>query len=150
MEKLDTRSQLRIFWKSLKRPRSAADISDGTLRFLYLLTILAHPEPPALIAIDEPETGLHPSMLPIIAEYAVEASRKTQVILTTHAPEFLSAFGDHQKDVTVTVVEWRDGQTRLRTLKGESLDYWLKEYTLGEMFRSGELEDMDASKEDLK
>ncbi|MFC1782534.1 AAA family ATPase [Planctomycetota bacterium] len=139
----DTRSQLRIFWKSLKKPRSAADISDGTLRFLYLLTILAHPEPPALIAIDEPETGLHPSMLPIIAEYAVEASRKTQVILTTHSPEFLSAFGDNQKDVKVTVAEWEDGQTKLLMLEGETFDYWLDKYSLGELYRSGQLEDME-------
>jgi predicted ATPase len=63
----DQRVQMRIRWKSLKREQSAADISDGTLRFLLLLTILASPEAAPLIAIDEPETGLHPSMLPIIA-----------------------------------------------------------------------------------
>jgi predicted ATPase len=138
----DQRTQLRLRWKSLKSGQSAANLSDGTLRFLYLLTILADPDPPALIAIDEPEVGLHPRMLPIIAEYALEASRQTQVILATHSPEMLSAFGKRQSEVTVTVAEWEEGQTKLKTLSGEKLDYWLKEYTLGELFRSGELEDM--------
>ncbi|MCX6377221.1 MAG: AAA family ATPase, partial [Armatimonadetes bacterium] len=76
----DTRVQLRLRWKSLSELQSAADLSDGILRFLLLVTILSQPYLPPLVAIDEPETGLHPSMLPIIAEYAVEASRKTQVI----------------------------------------------------------------------
>jgi len=138
----DGRIQLSIWWKSLDKPQSAANLSDGTLRFLYLLTILADPEPPSLIAIDEPEAGLHPRMLPIIAEYALEASRRTQVVLATHSPEMLSAFGKRQTEVTVTVAEWEEGQTKLKTLEGDKLDYWLKEYTLGELFRSGELEDM--------
>ena len=136
------RIQLAVKWKSLKDPQYTSVLSDGTLRFLYLLTILADPEPPALIAIDEPEVGLHPRMLPIVAEYALEASRRTQVILATHSPDMLSAFGKRQSEVTVTVAGWEEGQTILKTLGGEKLEYWLKEYTLGELFRSGELEDM--------
>lgn len=136
----DRRIQMRIRWRSLKREQSAADLSDGTLRFLFLLAVLANPSPPPLIAIDEPETGLHPSMLPIVAEYARDAANKTQVILTTHSPEFLDAFGD---DVpTTTVVERLEGQTVMRVVSGESLSYWLKEYTLGELYRSNELEAM--------
>jgi len=137
----DTRTQMRIRWKSLKTAQSAANLSDGTLRFLYLLTILANPEPPALIAIDEPETGLHPKMLSIIAEYAVEAARRTQVILTTHSPELLGAFRDTQP--TVTVCEWQDGQSKLWIPPKDKLDYWLKEYTLGDLYRTGQLEQMD-------
>ena len=136
----DQRIQLRVRWKSLQREQSAADLSDGTLRFLFLLAVLANPSPPALIAIDEPETGLHPSMLPIVAEYARDAATRTQVILTTHSPELLDAFG--QQTPTTTVVEWKDGQTQLRVLAGEKLDYWLKKYTLGELYRSKELETM--------
>ena len=136
----DQRIQLRIRWRSLKREQSAADLSDGTLRFLFLLAILANPSPPPLIAIDEPETGLHPSMMPIVAEYARDASNRSQVILTTHSPEFLNAFGE---DVpTTTVVERIDGETRLRTLSGEDLTYWLRQYSLGELYRSRELEAM--------
>ncbi len=134
----DQRIQLRLRWKTLKREQSAADLSDGTLRFLFLLTVLANPHPAPLIAIDEPETGLHPSMLPIIAEYAVEASRRTQVIFTTHSDQFLDAFGDTKP--TTTVAKWEEGKTTLTTLAEEELAYWLKDYTLGKLFRTGELE----------
>ena len=136
----DQRIQLRIRWKSLSCERSASDLSDGTLRFLFLLAVLADPSPPPLIAIDEPETGLHPSMLPIVAEFAREASTRSQVILTTHSPEFLDAFGDDPP--TTTIVDWAGGETRLRVLNGKELDYWLKQYSLGELYRSNELESM--------
>lgn len=134
----DQRIQLRVRWKSLKREQTAADLSDGTLRFLFLLTVLASPSPAALVAIDEPETGLHPAMLPIVAEYAVDASSRTQVILTTHSPQLLDAF-TNVKPVT-TVVKWCDGETVLEKLDGAKLDRWLEEYSLGNLFRSGELE----------
>lgn len=134
----DQRVQLRVRWKSLQREQSAADLSDGTLRFLFLIAVLASPDPPSLVAIDEPETGLHPSMFPIIAEYASQAASRTQLILTTHSPALLDAFGDHAP--TTTVVGWGDGCTTLSCLSGDELDYWLKEYTLGEMYRSGHLE----------
>jgi predicted ATPase len=136
----DQRIQLRVRWKSLHREQSAADLSDGTLRFLFLLAVFANPTPPPLIAVDEPESGLHPSMLPIVAEYARDAANRTQVILTTHSPELLDAFGEETP--TTTVVEWKGGQTQLRVLAGDHLDYWLKKYTLGELYRSKELEAM--------
>jgi len=132
--------QLRVRWKTLKREQSAANLSDGPLRFLFLLTVLASPDPPPVIAIDEPETGLHPTMLPIIAEYAVEASLRAQVILSTHSPQLLDAFTD--KNPTTTVTKWQDGETVLHNLSGDDLAYWLKEYTLGTLFKSGELESM--------
>ena len=138
----DQRIQMRIRWKTLKRDQSTTDLSDGTLRFLFLLTVLATPNPPPLIAIDEPETGLHPSMLPIIAEYAVEAATRTQVIFTTHSDQFLSAFQDTRP--TVTVAKWENGETGLTTLSDEELSYWLKDYSLGKLFRSGEMENMAA------
>jgi predicted ATPase len=137
----DQRIQLRIRWKSLRREQSAAELSDGTLRFLFLLTVLASPSLAPVIAIDEPETGLHPSMLPLIAEYAVEASKRSQVILTTHSPQFLDAFADTRP--TTTVAKWVNGETTLQTLRDEDLDYWLKEFSLGNLFCSGELEQME-------
>ena len=136
----DQRIQLRVRWKSLKREQSAADLSDGTLRFLFLLTVLASPYPPPVIAIDEPETGLHPSMFPIVAEFAQDASLRSQVILATHSPQFLDAFTDAMP--TTTVALWENGETILRTLPKQELEYWLKEYSLGALFRSGELEQM--------
>lgn len=136
----DQRIQLRVRWKTLKREQSAADLPDGTLRFLFLLTVLASPSPAPVIAIDEPETGLHPSMLPIVSEYAVDASFRAQVILTTHSPQLLDAFTETKP--TTTVAKWSDGATTLEILDSERLAYWLGEYTLGALFKSGELEEM--------
>ena len=137
----DQRVQLRVRWSTLRREQSAADLSDGTLRFLFLLTALASPSAAPVIAIDEPETGLHPSMLPIVAEYAVEAAEHSQVILTTHSPQFLDAFDDTRP--TTTVAKWVDGETVLKVVDGQALERWLEAYSLGKLFRSGELEDME-------
>ncbi|MDE8345042.1 MAG: AAA family ATPase [Acidocella sp.] len=136
----DQRIQLRVRWKSLKREQSAADLSDGTLRFLFLLTVLASPDAAPLIAIDEPETGLHPSMLPIVAEYAVDAAQRSQVILTTHSPQLLDAFKVNTTKTTVALRQ--DGQTVLNVLADEVLREWLKGYSLGALFKSGELESL--------
>ncbi len=134
----DQRVQLRVRWRSLKTEQSAPDLSDGTVRFLLLLAIFLSPQPGDLIAVDEPEVGLHPSMFPIIAELAAEASERTQVVLTTHSPQFLDAF---QSTVpTTTVAQWVQGETQLSVIDGEELKRWLKEYSLGALFRSGELE----------
>lgn len=93
-----------------------------------------------MIAIDEPETGLHPSMLPIIAEYAIEAAMRSQVILTTHSDALLDAFTEAGPQTTVA--KWVDGQTVLKTVEGDELRRWLEEYSLGKLFKSGELEAM--------
>jgi predicted ATPase len=134
----DQRVQLRLRWHSLKSGQPAANLSDGTLRFLLLVAILANPEPGDLIAIDEPETGLHPSMFPILAELAAEAAERTQVVFTTHSPQFLDAF--REEPPTTTVAEWVEGETRLSTIDGEELRRWLASYSLGSLFRSGDLE----------
>jgi predicted ATPase len=136
----DQRIQLRLRWRSLKTEQSAANLSDGTLRFLMLIAILANPEPGDLIAIDEPETGLHPGMFPILAELATEAAQRTQVIFTTHSPQFLDAFKDAAP--TTTVAEWVNGETKLTVLDGKDLQRWLERYSLGDLFVSGQLEAM--------
>ena len=132
--------QLAVQWKSSSQPHAGSDLSDGTLRFLFLLTVLSHPEPAALVAIDEPETGLHPSMLPVIAEYAEAASERTQVVLTSHSPEFLDAFTGMSPHVTVC--HWEQGQTHLYGLAPETLDRWLEQYRLGHLFTRGDLESL--------
>ncbi len=134
----DQRIGLRVRWRSLRREQSAADLSDGTLRFLFLLTVLASPDAAPVIAIDEPESGLHPSMERIIAEFAVAASANSQIILATHSPHLLDAFS--RCDLTTTVVKWSDGTSRLTTLPQDQLAKWLEHYTLGDLHRSGELE----------
>ena len=132
--------EMAIQWKSLQKPRTTSDLSDGTLRFLFLLTVLAASELPPLIAIDEPEIGLHPRMLPIVAEYAADAARRTQIVFTTHSDLFLSAFRDTRP--TITVAKQENGETKLDVLEDSQLEYWLKEYTLGELYESRQLESM--------
>jgi predicted ATPase len=134
----DNRIQLRVRWRSLERGQSARDLSDGTLRFLFLITVLGATDLPPVLAIDEPETGLHPGMLPIVAEFAAEAAQRTQVILTTHSPQFLNAF-KNQADIA-TLVDWKDGKTILRRPEPADLARWLEHYQLGDLWLSGELE----------
>jgi predicted ATPase len=136
----DQRVQLSLRWRSLRTAQSAPDLSDGTLRFLLLVAILANPEPGTLIAIDEPDTGLHPCMLPVVADLARQAAARTQVILTTHSPQLLDAFGNNPP--TTTISRCIDGETKLSVLDGNELSRWLNEYSLGSLFRSGELEGM--------
>jgi predicted ATPase len=134
----DQRIQLGIWFRGLQRICSAADLSDGTLRFLFLLTILANPEPQPLIAIEEPEVGLHPGMLPIVAEFAADAANRSQVILTTHSPELLDAFRDCCP--TTTILGCFDGETKLAVPPADRLETWMKSYRLGEYLRSGEFD----------
>ncbi len=136
----DQRIQLRLRWRSLRTEQSAASLSDGTIRFLLLLAIFATPSPAQLIAVDEPEVGLHPSMLPIVAEMALDASQRTQVVLTTHSPEFLDAFT--ATPPRTTVAKWSGGETNLAVVDGVELKRWLQEYSLGSLSRSGELENL--------
>ena len=135
----DERIRFGVRWRNLNEPVFAPSLSDGTLRFLMLLAVLANPEPGMLVAIDEPETGLHPRMFPIIAEFAASASERSTVVLTTHSPEFLDAFPSDCVPTT-TVAECVDGETRLSKLDARDLERWLKEYSLGKLFKSGELE----------
>jgi predicted ATPase len=130
--------QLAIKWRSSRTPHAGQDLSDGTLRFLFLLTVLASPEPASLIAIDEPEVGLHPSMLPIVAEYAAEAAGRTQVIMTSHSPVFLDACS--QVAPQVTLFHWEEGEALLFPLTPAVMAKWLEQYRLGQLFASGDLE----------
>lgn len=130
--------QLAVRWKSLTHPQTMMDLSDGTIRFLCLITILLQPKAPSVIAVDEPEIGLHPRMFGIIADLAAEAAERTQVIFATHSPQFLDALGRHNP--TTTVTSWEDGQTHLSILEAEQLSEWLQRYTLGQLFESGDLE----------
>ena len=115
----------------------ATRLSDGTLRYLCLLAVLLHPEPPSLIGIEEPELGLHPDLLPGLADLLVEASERTQLIVTTHSDVLVDALTERPE--SVVVCEKHDGQTRMRRLDKADLAKWLKEYRLGDLWTSGEL-----------
>lgn len=112
-------------------------LSDGTLRYLCLLTILCHPTPPPLVCIEDPELGLHPDILPIVAELLKEASQRTQLIVTTHSDDLVSALSDVPE--AVIVCERDDGGTYLERLQPEALSEWLEKYSLGELWRMGEV-----------
>ena len=115
----------------------APRLSDGTLRYLSLLAILCHPTPPPLICIEEPELGLHPDLLPTIAELLKEASARTQLIVTTHSDALVSALSDVPE--SVIVCESGKGGTSLRRLDAQQLATWLDEYSLGDVWRMGEI-----------
>jgi len=115
----------------------ATRLSDGTLRYLCLLAILCDPEPPPLIAIEEPELGLHPDILPKIADLLIEASARTQLIITTHSDILVNALTEHPE--TIVVCEKQAGQTVMQRLDAEQLAHWLQDFRLGELWMRGEL-----------
>ncbi len=115
----------------------ASRLSDGTLRYLCLLAILLHPEPPPLIAIEEPELGLHPDVVAKVAELLVDASQRTQVIVTTHSRMLVDALSDHPS--SVIVCEKENEESRFTRLDATRLKAWLDKYSLGELWSSGEL-----------
>ena len=133
---------VRVREKGMSRSMDMGELSDGMLRFLCLATALLNPLPRPLVAIDEPELGLHPGLLPIVAEMIKTAAERTQVLVTTHSPDLLNCFDI--ADVAVMArnaddakVVWHRPANRktlvqmLNNVTGE---------TLGDLHRSGELE----------
>jgi predicted ATPase len=129
--------EVMVHEKGMETPLHAIRLSDGTLRFMCLLAILCHPEPPPLICIEEPELGLHPDILPTVAKLLVDASRRTQLIVTTHSEILVSEFTDTPQ--YVVICENNSLGTRLRRLAEEPLKKWLQDYSLGELWTSGEI-----------
>lgn len=115
----------------------ATRLSDGTLRYLCLLAILCDPQPPPLICIEEPELGLHPDILPTIADLLKSASSRTQLIVTTHSDILVDAMTDTPD--CVVVCEKHDGKTEMNRLRAEDLKIWLEKYRLGELWIDGQL-----------
>lgn len=115
----------------------ATRLSDGTLRYLCLLALLCDPEPPALIAIEEPELGLHPDVLPRLAALLREASTRTQLVVTTHSDVLVDALSNTPE--SIVVCEKHAGQTHFRRLEAEALQPWLADYSLGQLWTRGEL-----------
>ena len=129
--------QVFIHEKGVHEPIPATRLSDGTLRYMCLLSILCHPAPPPVICIEEPELGLHPDILPTIADLLKEASKRTQLIVTTHSDALVSALSDTPE--AVLVCERNESGTTLRRLDGAGLQSWLNDYSLGELWRMGEI-----------
>jgi predicted ATPase len=126
-----------LFLEESGREIPATRLSDGTLRYLSLLAILLHPDPPPLVAIEEPELGLHPDVLPHVAELLVRASERMQLVVTTHSRMLVDALSDHPS--SVVVCEKVNGESRFERLDGEALRAWLEKYSLGSLWSMGEL-----------
>lgn len=129
--------QVFLHERGLSQPIPATRLSDGTLRYLCLLAILCHPSPPPLICIEEPEIGLHPDILPTVAKLLVDASERTQLIVTTHSEALVDALTDTPE--AVVVCEKEEGSTIMRRLDKVALNEWLEKYTLGHLWSTGEL-----------
>ena len=110
-------------------------LSDGTLRALALITVLSQPTErlPRLISIDEPELGLHPAAIALIAELCRSICRHTQIVLSTQSTELL----DHFMVDEVVVVEREEGATTLQRLKEPDLRLWLEDYSLRDLYAKG-------------
>ena len=113
----------------------ATRLSDGTLRYLSLLTVLLDPNPPPLIGIEEPELGLHPDVICDLAELLVEASGRTQLVVTTHSPTLIDALTAYPS--SVVACEKYEGQTRFRRVNPEALASWIGDQGLGEVWAGG-------------
>ena len=123
--------------KKFKRAIPATRLSDGTLRYLCLLTLLCHPSPPPLICIEEPELGLHPDILSTVAELLIAASKRTQIIVTTHSDALVSGLSEVPE--SVLVCEQNNTGSHLRRLEPQQLKKWLEKYTLGDLWRMGHI-----------
>lgn len=127
--------QIFIRETGLIQPIPATRLSDGTLRYLFLIALLLDPTPPPLICIEEPEIGLHPDILPAIAEMLIEASQRTQLIVTTHSDALVSALSPE----SVLICDRDDRGSHLNRLDGDRLKKWLDNYSLGDLWRMGEI-----------
>lgn len=117
-----------------------AALSDGTLRFLALVTVLLQPArlpftPPQLVIIDEPELGLHPFAIKILGAMIRSASAQRQLLVATQSPLLLDEFSP--EDIIVTELE--DGASKFRRLSTAALHEWLEEFSMGELWEKNEL-----------
>lgn len=128
---------VQVFFHEGRYHVPATRLSDGTLRYLCLLAVLCHPTPGPLICIEEPELGLHPDVLPTLAQLLKDASERTQLIVTTHSDVLVDALTDMPE--AVLVAERSETGTTLERLDQEKLAPWLKKYRLGQLWTRGEI-----------
>jgi predicted ATPase len=129
--------QLFLHYQGLRSPVPATRLSDGTIRYFCLLAVLCHPEPPPLICLEEPELGLHPDLLPGLADLLVDASHRMQLIVTTHSDTLVD--GLSKVPEAVVVCEKGNASTEMCRKTSGELAKWLKDYGLGQLWRRGEI-----------
>ncbi|HEX9974114.1 MAG TPA: AAA family ATPase [bacterium] len=125
--------QIQLEWKQRysEQPFLASQLSDGTLRFICLATILLQPRLPTTIIIDEPELGIHPYALSLLADLIKQTSIQTQILVATQSATFLDLFdpGD------IVVIDRVDNYSVFKRLESDQLKEWLQDYTLGELWQ---------------
>ncbi len=133
------REFIKLEWRHEESDQTfgASSLSDGTLRFIALATLFLQPEQyrPSLILVDEPELGLHPYAIELLASLIHQASVTTQVIVSTQSSLLL----DHFDPQDVLVADRADGGTKLARLEPERLKKWLEDYSLGQLWEKNEL-----------
>ncbi len=129
--------QFYLHESGFRTPIPATRLSDGTLRFIGLLATLLSPTPPPLVCMEEPELGLHPDAVTMLADLLVEASERMQLVVTTHSDALVSALTD--QPAAIVACERPGAGTELRRLDPEKLSSWLDDYRLGDLWRMGEL-----------
>lgn len=129
---------IRLEWrqKGNSTPFQPYQFSDGTIRFICLATALLQPNPPATIVIDEPELGLHPFALGVLASMLRQASERSQIIVSTQSAPLLDSFEPEE----AIVVDRENGASRFCRLEAGPLQDWLQDYSLGQLWQKNVLE----------
>lgn len=126
------REELNLSWtqKGSDYPLQPYHLSDGSIRFICLATALLQPNPPSTIIIDEPELGLHPAAIVILAELIQQAALRTQVIVATQSPALIDQFAIDD----IVVVNRKDGASTFERLNEQDYLQWLESYSVGELW----------------
>lgn len=124
---------IRLEWrqKGISVPMQPLQLSDGTLRFICLVTALLQPKLPRLMLFDEPELGLHPAAIEVVAELMYEASGSSQLIVATQSPAFVDVINPDD----IVVVDRENEASTFTRLEESKLKDWLEDYTLGDLWR---------------
>ncbi len=132
VQKLGESEKVRLSWnqKGSDFPMQPYHLSDGSIRFICLATALLQPFPPSTIIIDEPELGLHPAAIVVLAELIQAAAQRTQVIVATQSPALIDQFAIED----IIVVNREDGASTFQRLKEDDFSTWLEDYSVGELW----------------
>ncbi len=122
--------------RGVSKPFYMHQLSEGTLRYLWLTTLLQSPGLTALTLIDEPEVSLHPELLSLLAEQFREASARTQLVVATHSDTLIRFL---RPDEVVVLDSDEEGITRVTRASELDLDEWLDDYSLDELWRNGRM-----------